>query len=201
MATIESAPGTSEGLQGPRGALRVAEALARDADRGIVRIDPADLAALGGRTGDLLLVTGGRATVAKALPMFVPAPGLGFVQLDGVTRDNARVALGERVALQPVPGRPAARIVLQPVGGRAALSGQDARYIGHLLEGMPLMRGDRVRVNLFGPRPQDFQVLETQPSGPVLVTADTSVRLKGTESADGTPAITYEDVGGLGKEV
>src|SRR5919199_740446 len=204
MATIESAPGTAEGMQGtpaPQGTLRVAEALARDADLGILRIDPADLAALGGRTGDLLLVTGGRATVAKALPMFVPDRGLGFVQLDGVTRDNARVALGERVALQPVPGRPAARIVLQPIGGRAALSGQDARYIGHLLEGMPLMRGDRVRGNRCGPRPQDFQVLETQPAGPVLVTDETSVRLKGNEAPDGTPAITYEDIGGLGKEV
>ncbi|MFN8514732.1 MAG: hypothetical protein U0841_19540 [Chloroflexia bacterium] len=34
------------------GSLRVAEAQARDADRGIVRLDPADLAALGARTGD-----------------------------------------------------------------------------------------------------------------------------------------------------
>ena len=49
MATTEIAPGTAEA---PRGTLRVAEAL-------------------GGRTGDLLLVTGGRATVepgSAALP-------------------------------------------------------------------------------------------------------------------------------------
>ncbi|MDP9374311.1 MAG: CDC48 family AAA ATPase [Chloroflexota bacterium] len=183
------------------GTLRVAEALPRDADRGIVRLDPADLAALGGRTGDLLLIAGDRATAAKALPAFLPDRGQGLVQLSGIARDNARVGLGERVTVRRVEGRPAARVQLQLIGGGANLTGQDARYIGHLLEGMPLLAGDRVRVNLFGPRPQDFQVLETQPAGPVLVTAQTSVRLAGGRAVDGTAAITYEDIGGLGKEV
>ncbi|HET8631467.1 MAG TPA: CDC48 family AAA ATPase [Thermomicrobiales bacterium] len=191
----EPQPGPGECL------LRVAEAASRDADRGIVRLDPADLAALGGRTGDLLLITGGRPTVAKALPAFLPDRGRGLVQLDGVTRDNARVALGERALVRVVGGRPAGRVVLRAIGGRAALSGQDARYIGHLLEGYPLLAGDRVRVNLFGPRPQDFQVVETEPAGPVLVTGATSLRLAGNQAPDGVAAITYEDIGGLGKEV
>jgi transitional endoplasmic reticulum ATPase len=181
--------------------LRAAEALARDADRGIARLDPADLAALGARTGDLLLLIGDRATVVKALPAFVPDRGQGLIQLDGVIRENAGVALGERVGIRPIAGQPARRIVLQPTGGAAALSGQDARYIGHLLEGMAVLSGDRVRVGLFGPRPQDFQVLETEPKGPVLLTAETSVRLAGNQAPDGSAAITYEDIGGLGKEV
>lgn len=181
--------------------LRVVEAQARDADRGIARLDPADLAALGGRTGDLLLLEGARATVTRALPTFMPDRGLGLIQLDGVTRDNARVGLGERVSLRVVAGRPASRVVIQPVGGRLTLSGQDARYIALLLEGIPLLAGDRLRLNVFGPRTQDFQVLETQPDGPVIASASTSVRLKGNESAGGIAAITYEDIGGLGREV
>ncbi len=196
--TIETAAGTAPLAEGT---LRVAEAQARDADRGIARLDPADLAALGARTGDLLLISGGRSTVAKALPAFVPDRGQGLILLSGIARDNARTPLGERVTVRPVAGRPATRLVLQPIGGTAALTGQDARYIGHLLEGMAVLAGDRVRVSLFGPRPQDFQVLETRPDGPVLIDAETSVRLAGNRAADGAPAITYEDIGGLGREV
>jgi len=183
------------------GSLRVAEAQARDADRGIVRLDPADLAALGARTGDLLLLSGKRTTVAKALPLFMPDRGQGFVQLDGVTRDNARAILGERVVVRATTGATAKRLVLQPIGGSAQLSGEDARYLAHLLEGHPVVPGDRVRVALFGPRPQDFQVLEAQPDGPVLVGAQTSIRIAGNRAADGQAAITYEDIGGLAQEV
>ena len=183
------------------GALRVAEAQARDADRGIVRLDPADLAALGARTGELLLISGKRTTVAKALPLFVPDRGQGVIQLDGVTRDNARAIIGERVTIRPVAGEVAKRLVLQPIGGNANLTGEDARYLAHLLEGHPVVAGDRVRVALFGPRPQDFQVLETQPTGPVLIGGQTSIRIAGNRAADGRAAITYEDIGGLAKEV
>jgi transitional endoplasmic reticulum ATPase len=183
------------------GSLRVAEAQARDADRGIVRLDPADLAALGARTGDLLLISGKRTTVAKALPLFMPDRGQGLIQLDGVTRDNARAILGERVAVRATKAAAAKRLVLQPVGGTAHLSGEDARYLAHLLEGHPLVPGDRVRVALFGPRPQDFQVLEATPDGPVLVGAQTSIRIAGNRAEDGRAAITYEDIGGLAQEV
>jgi transitional endoplasmic reticulum ATPase len=181
--------------------LRASEAHARDADRGIVRLDPADLAALGARTGDLLLISGARTTVAKALPLAMEERGRGIVQLDGVTRDNARAILGERVTLRPVSGRAAKRLILQPVGGSTALTGQDARYLTYLLEGQALVAGDRVRVALFGTRPQDFQVQESDPDGPVLVTDKTSVRLAGNRAADGRPAITYEDIGGLNQEI
>ena len=64
-STLPTAPANGRQENG----LRASEAHARDADRGIVRLDPADLAALGARTGDLLLISGARTTVAKALPL------------------------------------------------------------------------------------------------------------------------------------
>ncbi len=185
----------------PDNGLRATEAHARDADRGIVRLDPADLAALGGHTGDLLIVTGTRRTVAKALPLAVAERGRGTIQLDGVTRDNARATIGERVTVLPVAGRAAKRLILQPVGGTTALTGQDARYLTHLLDGHAVIAGDRVRVALFGPRPQDFQILESEPEGPVLIDEGTIIRLAGNRAADGRPAITYEDIGGLAQEI
>jgi transitional endoplasmic reticulum ATPase len=195
------APTTLPTAARPDTGLRATEAHARDVDRGIVRLDPADLAALGGHTGDLLIVTGTRRTVAKALPLAVAERGRGTIQLDGVTRDNARATIGERVTILPVAGRPAKRLILQPVGGTTALTGQDARYLTHLLDGHAVIAGDRVRVALFGPRPQDFQVLESDPEGPVLIDEQTIIRLAGNRAADGRPAITYEDIGGLAQEI
>src|SRR5437763_10165086 len=133
LRTNDLRPSTFDRRDGPmietqtETTLRVAEALARDADRGIVRIDPEELAALGARTGDLLLVSGGRTTVAKALPTFVPDRGRGFVQLDGVARGNARLALRARVTLRPVAARPASPAVLPAAPGRSARPPPDAR--------------------------------------------------------------------------
>ena len=148
------------------GLLRVAEAQARDADRGIVRLDPADLAALGARTGELLLISGKRATVAKALPLFVPDRGQGSIQLDGVTRDNARAILGERVTVRPVGGAVAKRLVLQPIGGTANLSGEDARYLAHLLEGHPVVAGRSGPRRPFRPAPTGFPGAGDRPGRP-----------------------------------
>ena len=48
--------------------LRVSEALTRDVGRGLVRLDPQDMSALGVQTGETVRVIGKRGTVAKALP-------------------------------------------------------------------------------------------------------------------------------------
>ena len=49
-------------------ALTVAQATAEDAGRGVARIDPAALLALGGGTGALLAITGQRTAFVRALP-------------------------------------------------------------------------------------------------------------------------------------
>src|ERR1041385_8081126 len=92
--------------------LRVAEAAAKDVGRGIARLDPRDLAALGAEVGDVLTGTGGRTTVAKATPAYADQRGKGLVQLDGITRGNARVGLDQRVQIARVSHAAASRIIL-----------------------------------------------------------------------------------------
>ena len=67
-------------------ALRVSEALTRDVGRGLVRLDPKDMTALGIDTGGTVRVIGKRATVAKALPAYAEDRGQGIVQMDGILR-------------------------------------------------------------------------------------------------------------------
>jgi transitional endoplasmic reticulum ATPase len=185
-------------------ALRVAEALPKDVGRGIARLDPQDLARLGAEVGDVLLVTGERATAAKAMPAYSENRGQGLVQIDGIVRGNAKAGLDQRVTVAKSSHAPAAKIVMRPVNAAAAGPRDgDARYVGRLLDGLPLLAGDRVRALLFGSRFQDFEVVATQPrEGCVIVHPQTQIVIEAEGKAGGgkSAGISYEDVGGLHKE-
>ncbi|NNJ11150.1 CDC48 family AAA ATPase [Chloroflexales bacterium ZM16-3] len=181
--------------------LRVAEALPKDVGRGLVRLDPQNLDQLGVRIGDIVQITGKRATVARAMPAYAEQRGQGLVQVDGILRMNAGASLDERVSIQPVKAQPARSIVLAPAEGvpTSQITAQ-ARYLAKLLDGIPVVAGDRVRVNLFGTRAQSFSVVETSPAGPTLIGTATTIRISGENSGRERGTITYEDIGGLRRE-
>lgn len=184
---------------------RVAEALGKDVGRGIARLDPKDLAQLGAQVGDILLISGERTTAAKAMPAYSDMRGKGLLQIDGITRSNAKTSLDQRVKISKASHAPAARIVLRPVGEQASFKRNgDTRYVGRLLEGLPVLAGDRVRVTLFGSRSQDFEVVSTSPrEGCAVVHAQTQIVLEAAGEKAGKPTggISYEDLGGLRKEI
>ena len=72
-----------------------------------------------------------------------------------------------------------------------------------IMEGMPIMAGDRVRATLFGSKIQDFKVESTTPDGAVIISSRTLIRIKeeGVSAARRNGKITYEDIGGLHKEI
>lgn len=94
-------------------------------------------------------------------------------------------------------------IVIAPLGPVRALQRErDIRYIGRLLEGLPLVKGDWVRAALFGARSADFVVLDTLPKEVVLIQPKTVVKIQAEKSLEerGT-IISYEDIGGLSREI
>jgi transitional endoplasmic reticulum ATPase len=182
--------------------LRVAEALPRDVGRGIVRLDPRDLDRLGVAVGDTLQIAAGRPTVARAMPAYLDQRGQSLIQMDGVLRANAGAGLDDRVTVQRAETRPARALLLSPVELlRSAPGSAQAAYLTQLLDGIPVMAGDQVRANLFGARTQSFAVVETSPAGPVLIGPATSIRFALKEAQAKRAAVTYEDIGGLRREV
>ena len=182
--------------------LRVAEALPTDVGRGLVRLDPQDLDRLKITIGDVVEITGKRRTVARALPAYAAQRGQRLVQMDGILRSNAGTGLDERVTVHRVDVQPARAVTLKPVEAlkMAAGAGQ-SRYLARLLDGTPIIAGDRVRVDLIGTRAQTFVVEQTTPEGPVLIGQRTSIRIAGKETGPEESTITYEDIGGLHREV
>ena len=183
--------------------LRVAEAKPRDVGRGIARIDPHDLEKIGAEVGDIIQVEGKRKTAAKIMPAYPEDRGKSIIQMDGLLRGNAQVSLDEKVTVQKTSFLPADKIVLNPLTLVRSISRErDTRYIGTLLDGLPLLEGDAIRANLFGTRSQDFTVISAVPKGVVLVHARTKIEVKDkAEAKTGGFKISYEDIGGLGKEL
>jgi transitional endoplasmic reticulum ATPase len=183
--------------------LRVSEALTRDVGRGLVRLDPTDMATMGVQTGETVQLTGKRSTVAKALPAYAEDRGQGQVQMDGILRENAQAGLGDRLQMQKIVCPIARSVVLAPLGEAGGI-GSDQRHMTSVLEGLPVSTGDKVRSTFMGGIYREFTVVETNPRGPVLINSGTNVKIKGESvSQPGREAtgVTYEDIGGLRKQV
>jgi len=180
--------------------LKVAEAMNKDVGRGIARIDPADMQSLEAEIGDVVEIVGKRRTVARLMPTFKEERGKSRIQIDGLVRGNAQVSLDEKVTLRKVPWQPAEKVVLAPV--TPGMMDKDSRYIGTLLDGLPLVEGDRIRATLFGARYNEFLVESTLPKDVVIIKPTTSLKI--AETLPTKPArlkVSYEDVGGLEKEI
>ncbi len=180
---------------------RVAEALPKDVGRGLARLDPKDMAELGVEIGDVIEVTSTQTTVARIMPAHVELRGKRSIQIDGIARANAGASLGGQVKVRLTAAKSARTIVLAPTDAPArAARGLEGRYLTRLLGGLPMVPGDRVRVNPFGTQMRNFVVVKATPPGPVIAALTTVITCEGG-TAPRREAVTYEDIGGLHKEM
>ncbi|MFZ0451150.1 MAG: CDC48 family AAA ATPase [Desulfatiglandaceae bacterium] len=179
--------------------LKVTEALGKDMGRAFARMGPEDLEKLNIAIGDIVEVEGKRKTVCKAMPAYKDLRGQSRIQLDGLVRENAGAGIDEFVRVQKIACQPANRIVLTPTTITPA--GRDLKYIGGLLDGLPMLEGDRIRATLFGSRSADFKVGITTPKGPVLVNPTTQLVIAKGGEEEVSRAISYEDIGGLKRQL
>jgi transitional endoplasmic reticulum ATPase len=179
--------------------LRVAEARVEDIGHAIARLAPADMLRIGVRAGDVVKITGGTIAVGRAE---LSDDGFeGMVQIDGTCRSNCSAGLQEQVTVTPIEHEQAVAVRLSPlwVGAAPATIAPD-RMLEDLV-GVPVMAGCVVRVPTFA-KAVNFQVVRTIPSGTVVIGKRTDLRVvEGEQTAARAPAVSYEDIGGLEREV
>jgi transitional endoplasmic reticulum ATPase len=181
--------------------LRVAEAKQKDVGKGRVRIDSEILLKLGNPKSLIVEIEGRSKTVAIALPAYPEDDGLKMIRMDGLLRKNANVSLGEKVIIRPVSCKYAEIIKLAPQDHIISIDSSSLNYIKNKLLDKPVLENDLIQVpgleyNLI------FKVIYTKPSGPVLITNDTSlVILEKPVSEIARVKVTYEDIGGLKKVI
>jgi transitional endoplasmic reticulum ATPase len=179
--------------------LRVAEARVEDVGHAVARLAPVDLHRIGAEAGDVLKITGGAIGVARA--------GLsdngheGMIQIDGTCRSNCSAGLQEQVTVTRVECEDAVAIRLSPLwAGAAPATIAPARMLEDLV-GVPVIAGCVVRVPTFA-KAVNLQVVRTIPSGPVMIGKRTDLRVvEGEEKVARAPSVSYEDIGGLEREV
>ncbi|HKV58641.1 MAG TPA: CDC48 family AAA ATPase [Ktedonobacteraceae bacterium] len=199
--------------------------------RGVARLDPVDITRLGCQAGDTVLITGQRTTAAKVVPSSVAERGQQSIQMDSQVRQNSASGLGERVTVRKARVQSAEKVTLLPLTGGAPVQESDLQYIARYLIGLPVTIGDLLRVGTPGTAPREFLIIGTTPSTPsysvqkratgeldalippqpqptsdveaVVVQTGTVVRAqaRGAARTGGLGRVSYEDIGGLGKEL
>ena len=173
--------------------LKVAESRPRDVGRGIARIDPEAMKNLAAVSGDIIRITGNRSGFARVMPTFPEDRGKGLVAIDGIIRGNADVPINTDADIKKADLPVANMVVLQPIE-----EFRQKKIDGRLLEGRPVQKDDRIRLNLFGGR-YNFTVHEINPKegiiGPETIIKVKGAPVKGPEVRHGL--ISYEDIGGV----
>ena len=193
--------------------LEVAKAYPNDSGRGIARLDPDTLLHLKLSPGDIIEIEGAETTAAKVWRADRQDWNTDTVRIDGFTRQNADVGIGERVTIRKAEAEKAETLVLAPPEEASVQFGSDAAgMVKRQILKRPVVERDIVPVMSSTNHPfmrspgQAIPLIavETEPDGVCLITEDTEVELReepisGFEKTGG--GITYEDIGGLQSEI
>ena len=181
--------------------LKVAEAFRNDVGRGIVRVESRIMEKLNQSSGDVIEIMGKKSTAAMVWRSHPQDEGLGLIRMDGFTRFNCGVSLGDKVIIRRALPKEAQSVEFAP-SETLKISGNFNHYLKHRLMGRVFVQGDRIVVGVLGST-IPFLVTKTKPSGIVTITEFTQVSVKGKPITPEKrmPKITYEDIGGLGKEI
>jgi len=181
--------------------LKIEESPQQHVGRGRAIIDPKIIEDQKWNTGQILELTYNKKTHVKLWPGAPEEYGSGIIKIDGMTRQNIGAGIGDKISLKIVEAVNAEQIVLSPTEKIAAEGLQEYmiyNYLNHVFT-----TGDSVSLNTqMGGRVQ-FVVTSTKSSKPVLVTENTVFKLGAmTKAVDSSyPRITYDELGGLKKEV
>jgi transitional endoplasmic reticulum ATPase len=166
---------------------------------GVVRFAPSTRRRVGVDVGDAVAVVGDAETVAVVGDDAPGVPGDALLPGDAVAR-NADATSGTTVFVDPVEVRRARTVAVSPTRS-FSLEG-DADALSRALTDRPLTVDDRIDADLFGGSVVvSLVVRDLDPSGPVAVTPETTVVVRGSDATDTTvPTVSADALGGLDEE-
>ncbi|MEM3791218.1 MAG: CDC48 family AAA ATPase [Candidatus Micrarchaeaceae archaeon] len=181
--------------------LIVADALLSDNSKGVARIDSKSRKLLDVLPGDIIEIKGKiKSTPAVVWQAHPSDEGLGFIRIDGWTRQNIGVGIGDKVFVSKADAKPALKVVLAPPPNQRAPVSQDFAIIAkRKLDGRAVSKGDSIPIPMVGLM-FSFIVVQVMPHGIVVVNKDTNIVVREepvSESVVKVGDVHYEDIGGL----
>jgi len=181
--------------------LKVKESLQSDVGRGIARLDPSAMAALGVETGDVLEVEGGAGKKAAALAWRAkPGDDQKAFRLDGILRHNAGVSIDDEVRVRKADAKPAREVQVAP-SQEISFQADFVSFFHERILNLPLIAGNSIVLDVMG-NTLVFTVTNTSPKGVVQVAPHTKLAVSSKPAKAQTGmGVRYEDIGGLKEEV
>ena len=171
--------------------------------KGLARLDPEDMKTLNAVLGDLIEISGEKKTVARITGTFPESYGKKAIQIDGITRGNAKANLGEMVTVRKISRQTATTVLVTPLDFSYVLPEEsELDQFAKVLQGLPVIIGDKINIPFLAGKERLFQIEATSPSGGVIINQKTQFLLKKPDFSLEAPShVSYEDVGGLGNEL
>ncbi|MBD3256522.1 MAG: CDC48 family AAA ATPase [Candidatus Lokiarchaeota archaeon] len=184
--------------------LRIQKAKKRDIGRNIVRIDPKTMEELNIQTGDVIALYGKKESAGIAWPSYPQDNGLGIVRVDSRLRKNTGLSIDDNVEIKKVNANMAQNIVLAPSSVKIRTNPRFESFVKRKLNNYPVTIDDIILISIGISREITFKVISLRPKGICMIKQETSLHISEHVTEDeekGANYITYEDVGGLDREI
>lgn len=181
--------------------LIVKEAIQEDVGRIIARVPMPVMQELQLTAGDIIEIIG-RNTALAAVRRAHPTQDENVIRIDGIVRSNAQVSIGDEIEIRKIEPTLAESISLAPLEN-VQFSDDPSEYFHQKLLDKPLMKGQKIVIEVMGTS-LHYLVTKTAPAKAVIVGENTKVRVEEKVTKEETlrvPQVTYEDIGGLKREI
>ncbi|MDF2421633.1 MAG: CDC48 family AAA ATPase [Nitrosopumilus sp.] len=180
--------------------MRIGEAKQRDVGKKRARIGPDAMDFLKVAPGDIIEVMGSRTSCAVVWPADEDEKLPDIIRVDGQTRKNVGASLNDVVKIRKVVSKFAKTVSLTPVNETVTIDKEFTDFVKNRLKGLPITHGDEISVMILG-NSMDFKITKTSPKGVVKIDRTTALNISTETSVDRKVRVTYEEVGGLRREI
>ncbi|MFX0075850.1 MAG: CDC48 family AAA ATPase [Candidatus Hermodarchaeota archaeon] len=184
--------------------LRVQEAKKRDIGRNIARIDQETMKELDIKTGDVIALVGKKESAGIAWPSYPQDNGLGIIRIDSRLKKNTGTSIDETIQIRKINAQPAQNIVLAPISVKIKSNPRFETFVKRKLQNYPVTIDDFIYISIGISREIMFKVINIRPVGVCVIKPETVLHISEHTTEDeerGADYVTYEDVGGLDREI
>ena len=176
--------------------MRVSESKQRDVGKRRARMGPDAMDYLHVAPGDIIEIIGNKTSCAIVWPSDENEKNPESIRLDGQTRKNANVALGDVVHVKKIKAKIAKTVKLMPINDVVTVDKEFTDFVKNRLKGLPLTIGDEISVMILG-NSMEFKISKATPKGIVKIDRSSNLKILSETTTDKRIRITYEEVGGL----
>ncbi|NSW88701.1 AAA family ATPase [bacterium] len=175
----------------------------KDANKGFARISEKKMQQLGLEPYDIVEICGQRKSAIRIMPMKNDdASKDNYIKIDGLTRQNIKSSIKEKVIIKKAELLTTNKIVLSPSNPNSLLFMNDTKILLTQLNGFVVTAGDKLHLKLPGNKSEEFNVISTNPSSPSVIDKKTKIDIKRqNRNSEERKVTTYSDIGGLQEQL